>query len=437
MERKTKIIATIGPSTIDIVDEISKHVDVLRVNLAHGNDEQRLYYLKKARETKVPILADLPGLKLRIGKLESPIVLRKGDKISFGDKIPINPLFFKLVKEGDIVLISDGVIKIKIINKGENFAEGIVEDGGMLTSGKGVNLRGVMLPFNMREEDLRLAKMFKNYVDFFGLSYVTSVEEIRKLRDIVNDIWIVSKIETRVTSLKEIIAESDAVMIARGDLGVEVGLENLPLVQSRIIRISRKFGKPVILATQVLESMVSSPQPTRAEVIDVSNSVLNGVDAILLSDETAIGSYPLEAVKTLDLIIRSVERNFKIKHSSPMKTYDDAIAYAAVAASELSKSRAILIFSRTGSSVMRIVRLRPKAKVIAFTYHKIARKLSLVWGVTPIKVPDDISFKTTDDLFTYMKDEVLKKGYVKAGDSVVLVHGTIAGRTDTLRVAVI
>ncbi|MEM0373391.1 MAG: pyruvate kinase, partial [Sulfolobales archaeon] len=239
MDRRTKIIATIGPSSLDKIKELSKYVDIFRINLAHGDDKQRIEYLKRIREEapEVPILADLPGLKLRVGKLEGDkIMVKRGQKIILGKEIPVNPLLFKIVSKGSYILISDGAIKVKIIEVGNDYAEGIVESEGIISSGKGINIPNVKLPFSAREEDIRLAKLAKDYgVDFIGLSYVTSRDDIIKLREIVSeDVWIVAKIEMELKDLESVINEADSVMIARGDLGVQVGLERLPIIQAKI-----------------------------------------------------------------------------------------------------------------------------------------------------------------------------------------------------------
>jgi len=438
MERKTKIIATVGPSSINKIKELAKYVDVFRINLAHGDDNRRIDYIKRVKEEApdVPILADLPGLKIRIGKLkEDKLFLKSGQRIVLGREIPVNPLLFKIINRDSYILISDGAVRVKILEVGEDYAEGIVETEGLISSGKGINIPNARLPFSMREEDIRLAKLAKDYgVDFIGLSYVTSREDIIKLREIVgNDLWIVAKIEMEVKDLEGIIETADAVMVARGDLGVQVGLERLPIIQNKIIRIARAYGRPVILATQVLESMVTSLQPTRAEIIDITNSVLSGVDAILLSDETAIGAYPIEAVRVLDSVIKSVEENFKIKKVPPIRSYDDAIAYAAVSAAKLSRASAILVFTRTGSTVLRIARLRPKVNVICFSNnYSLLRKLRMCWGIRTFEAK--VNELTIHEIIGIMKKEALKRGLVKRGDLVVIVTGTLPGRTNLLEV---
>lgn len=340
--RKTKIIATMGPNSEKIIDELAKAVDIIRINLAHGDEEQHRRYFDMVRD-KVPILADLPGPKLRIGDLKNPIDLKPGDKVTFGQDIPVdNEIFFKLIKKDSNVLIADGRIKLKIEEVGEGKAVATVIEGGTITSRKGINLPDADTPVGLTKRDYELLKLAIDLgATFIGLSFVINADDVKKVREIVgNRVWLISKIEKKkaLSNLKEICKASDGVMVARGDLGVEVGLPSLPQIQRRIVKIARNYGKPVILATQVLESMVESPLPTRAEVTDVANSISQGVDAIMLSDETAIGLYPLDVVKTLDSLIISVEKTFKPKRIHIYKNVDEAIAYSAVVSSKIGRA---------------------------------------------------------------------------------------------------
>ena len=392
MFRKTKIIATLGPASEKRIEEIIKYVDVIRLNFAHGDEEQHSKYFNLVNG-RVPILVDLPGPKLRIGDLGSnKITVNRGDTIEFGEKIPVeDPLFFKLVKQGSEVLIADGRIRVKIIEVGNNYAKGVVEEGGIITSRKGINIPDSDIPVGLTDKDYKLLQeALKLGATFIGLSFVTSSEEIRKVREIVKDkSWIIAKIEKKsaLKNLRKIIKEADGVMVARGDLGVEVGLANLPQTQRKIVRFARIYGKPVVLATQVLESMVTSPIPTRAEVIDVANSIIQGVDAIMLSDETAMGQYPVEAVKTLHELIISVEKSFKPKPPPPLKTIDDAIAYSSVSSANLSSASCIAVYTRTGATALRISRLRPLVPIITLTPNKeVYERLKLCYGVYPVKL---------------------------------------------------
>ncbi len=440
--RRTKIVATVGPSSIKLVKELSQYVDVFRINLAHGTKESIREYFEiiKTEAPNSSILADIPGPKLRVGDLPSPITVKKGDKIIFGDQIPVSDnIFFKLIKPGMEVLIADGTIKVTINEVEDSRAVATVDEGGVISSRKGINIPDVQSNIGLSERDLELAQLaIDEEADFLGLSFVLSANDIKNLREKVKDnVWIIAKIEKKgaVNNLSEIVKEADGVMVARGDLGVEVGLENLPKIQARIIKKARLYGKPVILATQVLESMVNSPVPTRAEVIDVANSVIEGVDAIMLSDETAIGKYPLEAVKTLENLIRSSERNFNPRLYPPLKSYNDAIASAAVTAAQLASAKAIIIYTRTGSTALRIIRQRPKTKIIAMTpNHKLARKLKVCWGIEPIEIEP---LNSIDSIIEHARQLVEKKNLVKIGDVIVIASGTEELATDFVKVEII
>ena len=414
MFRKTKIIATLGPASEKKIDEIIKYADIIRINFAHGDEEQHKKYFELVNE-RVPILVDLPGPKLRIGDLgNEKIIVNRGDIIEFGEKIPVeDPLFFKLIKEGSEVLIADGRIRVKILEVKDNYAKGIVEEGGIITSRKGINIPDSDVPVGLTDKDYKLLQeALKLGATFIGLSFVTSPDDIRKAKEIIKDkAWVVAKIEKKsaLKNLKGIIKEADSVMIARGDLGVEVGLANLPQIQSKIVKLARIYGKPVILATQVLESMVTSPIPTRAEVTDVANSIIQGVDAILLSDETAMGQYPVETVKTLHELIVNVERNFKPKSPPPLNTIDDAIAYSSVSAAHISSASCIAVYTRTGTEALRVSRLRPLVPIIALTpNYDIYKRLKICYGVYPEKLEEDL--RSLDKIVEKSKEVVKQLG---------------------------
>ena len=274
---------------------------------------------------------------LDLGDLKQQIEIKKGDKIVFSQKdgIPVDDeLFYLAVREGSYVLIADGMIRIKVISVSKDRVEGIVEEGGILLPRKGINIPNVKIKSGITENDLKLLKRALELgADYIGLSFVISEDDVIKIKEIVKDnAWVIAKIEKSdaLKNLVSIAKKADGIMVARGDLGVETGLENLPIIQRKIVRISRVFGKPVILATQVLTSMINNPLPTRAEIIDISNSIIQGVDAIMLSDETAIGNYPVECVKVLHNIINNVEKNIKHRPIRPLSSEDDAIALAAI-----------------------------------------------------------------------------------------------------------
>jgi len=439
--KKTKIVATIGPSSIDKIKELDKYVDVYRINFSHGDRKSHEEYFKIIREnSEKPILVDLPGPKLRIGNLKEKILLKPGDKIIFSqyEGIPVEDLlFYKVVKENTEIYLDDGNIKVHIDKIDNNKVEGTVLDGGILTSRKGINIPDINLDTGVTQRDLELLKEALDLgADFIGVSFVLSKEDIIKVKEIVkNKAWVIAKIETKkaLNDLENIIRVSDGVMVARGDLGVDIGFLNLIFAQKKIIKISRLYGKPVILATQVLESMVNNTIPTRAEVIDASVSVLEGVDAIMLSDETAIGNYPVDSVKILEEIILNVEKEVK-PELLPPNNIDDSIAVGAVSTSEFdSDVKLIVAHSRTGNSIIRISRLRPKQIIIGVTPNKeLYRKLYLLYGV----YPELESIEIKDILYIINNSKLIAKKYINNGYILILGGDPKSeiGRTDFIKI---
>ncbi|WP_338601783.1 pyruvate kinase [Sulfolobus tengchongensis] len=430
--RKTKIVATLGPSSEVKVKELAEYVDVFRINFAHGDEESHKKYfdLIKTYAPEAGILVDLPGPKLRLGDFNGPIEVKKGDKIIFSQNngIPVDDeLFYSAVKEGSYILIADGTIRVKVTSVKKDQVEGIVIEGGILLPRKGINIPNVNLKSGITENDLRLLKRALDLgADYIGLSFVINENDVKKVKELVKgDAWIIAKIEKSeaLKNLVNIVKEADGVMVARGDLGVENGLENLPLIQRRIIRIARVFGKPVILATQVLTSMINNPIPTRAEIIDISNSIMQGVDAIMLSDETAIGNYPVESIKTLHNIISNVEKSIHHRSIGPLNNESDAIALASVNACKISKADAIIVYTRSGNSVLRVSRLRPEKDIIGICPNpKLAKRLKLCYGVIPIIISkkmnsiDEIIEDSVKLAEEKMKGTKFKKVIIVGGD---------------------
>jgi pyruvate kinase len=434
--RKTKIVATLGPSSFGLIQELSNYVDVFRLNLAHGDLDQHSKVLRQIRDLSpfTPVLMDLPGPKLRVGEIPSgKVELRNGERVILGEEgIPVeDPVFFDIVRPGMEVLLSDGVISIKIEEVGSGKVTGTVLAGGVLTSRKGINVPEAVLPTGLTERDWNLLEFaLKEGADMIGISFVTRPEDVREVKDRVKGAaLVVSKIEKRnaLSELDGIVENSDAVMVARGDLGVEIGLESLPSIQKQIVETSRIHGKPVILATQVLESMINSPIPTRAEIIDIANSVSQGVDAIMLSDETAVGHYPMQASSYLDKVIRKVEVE-ESPFPPPITSSDEAVAAAAVEVARVSKAKVIVVRSRSGKSVVRISKFRPIQPIVALVKSKeLARRLRVCFGVIPKVVKD---FRD-DDV------EALINDIAVPGDTIVVVGSTPKSRpgaTDTLYV---
>jgi pyruvate kinase len=418
--RHTKIVATIGPATssdASIHELLAAGVDVFRLNFSHGTHEthgQTLARIRGAADEKgrcIAILQDLSGPKIRTGRLRNsePIPLAAGDelRIAVGDFVGgpgrVSTSYADLpraVRRGDPLLLDDGRLQLRVEeNDGEELRTTVI-DGGMLGEHKGINAPGVTLPsagLTAKDiEDLNFGVSLG--VDFIALSFVQSAADLRQARDALRqagrpDLPLVSKIERpeAVARIDEILDASDAVMVARGDLGLELPLERVPRVQKEIVRRARTLGIPVILATQVLESMRTEPRPTRAEVSDAANAVDDGVDAIMLAGETAAGKYPVRAVQTLDAIIRDAETIPPIgrlplsDEAQLLGGHGRAICEAAVTLAEHGEATAIVAVTRGGKTARLLSALRPRAPIYAATDRDdISRRLALAWGVVPV-----------------------------------------------------
>lgn len=424
--RKTKIVATLGPSSISKAKELSKHIDVFRINFAHGDEKSHKFYFDVIKDLKkeIPILVDLPGRKIRIGVLKEKIYLKRGEKVKFSEKegIPVvDEAFYAGIRLGSEVYLADGNIKIRITSVSKKEAEGIVLNGGFLSSKKGINIPNISLKSGITEEDIKLLKeALKLGADFIGCSFVLSEEDIIKIKEIAKqDAWVIAKIEKKsaLRRLRNIIKVSDSVMIARGDLGVEIGIEKIPFVQKRIIELSRRYVKPVILATQVLESMVNNPTPTRAEVTDIAHAVSEGVDAILLSDETAIGNYPVESAKFLSKILRYAETKTKHKKLRIGKDPNDAMALAAIEVAEITKSKYIVVYSKNSSLIIKFSRLRPSANLLCLCSNKKRlANLKICYAVETYN--NKTSLNSISELIDYC--EKVMRNYIKYKGKLVI-----------------
>jgi pyruvate kinase len=414
--RRTKIVATIGPacSTVEKVRElVEAGMDAARLNLSHGTHEDHAARAKLVRDVQeeigrpLALIGDLQGPKFRVGGLDSPLDLVQGAEVMVvtGDgarngELPIAPAAIgEVLRKGHEVLIADGMIRLRVdeVESGRARCEVVV--GGTVTSHKGVNLPGVPIPIpSLTRKDLAdLEFALKLGCDFIALSFVRSAADVRDLKALIEQegstAHVIAKIEKAeaVDALDDVLAEADAVMVARGDLGVEIGPELVPLVQKRIILKALDRGKPVITATQMLESMIHHPEPTRAEASDVANAVLDGTSAIMLSGETAMGEYPVQAVQTMDRIARAVEPSLGYRHQIPEATDDptigNAMSNAACDLAEALGAKAILVPTFTGRTASAVARLRPRRPIVALT-HKLwsVNQMAIEWGVTPISM---------------------------------------------------
>ncbi|MEP1141602.1 MAG: pyruvate kinase, partial [Balneola sp.] len=420
--RRTKIVCTIGPScnTEAKIEQLLLHgMNVARVNFSHGSHkdhEKVIKFIRKVAKThkySVPVLMDLQGPKIRVGTMRNGgQVLKTGSTISItGEeiegtptKIPID--YSNLVKEaevGNTILLDDGLLEFEIISKSENELKAKVIVGGLLKSRKGVNLPNVKISIPaLTEKDIKdLEFGIKQDVDIIALSFVRSAKDIRdivsRVRAAGSQASIIAKIEKpeALEVIDEIIEECDGIMVARGDLGIEIPTEQVPIVQKTLIEKCRMAGKPVITATQMLDSMINNPRPTRAESSDVANAVLDGTDAVMLSGETAAGKYPMEAVNVMDKICRKVEENRLNLYNSLAfdkpewreKQVVESLSYSCVSIAENVEAKVIGTLTNSGSTARRIAKFRPKAPIIAFTEsQKVRRQLNLVWGVYSVRV---------------------------------------------------
>lgn len=450
--RKTKIVCTIGPATdsAEVLGELIRAgMNVARLNFSFGDRDYYGKLIKMIRESSnklqkhVAILQDLAGSKVRVGKLEKPVILHRGEKVVLGEGgIPVShPDFFEGLSIGDEIYLADGAIKLKVtkVRRGRIVAE--VLEGGILSSHKGINVPNKSSELSsLTEKDLKdLEFGLRKGIDWVALSFVKSEKDVLVARDVVRDeVPIIAKIEKReaVKNLKRIIEVSDGVMIARGDLGVEVPVEDIPILQKRIIRICNELGKLSITATQMLKSMIVQPYPTRAEVTDVANAVLDGSDALMLSEETAVGNYPVESVKVMGRIIERIESMYPYLRDYPPRNVSESIAYSAAKMSMDVGAEAIITFTRTGSTAIQVSRYRPSVPTFAVTHdERTLRKLSLLWGCNPLMyVSKD---EAPERVISYVLEEGVKRGILSKESIAVVTSGYPFGKpgtTNTVRV---
>jgi pyruvate kinase len=463
-DRRTKIVATIGPASSDEVTLarlVEAGMDGARLNFSHGSREQHRASAERVRAAQaeagraLALIADLQGPKLRIGELEAPVDLDVGDQVVVAGEdaardgdLPIAPAVAGsvLAPEHD-VLVDDGLVRLRVESVERGRAVCRVVTGGIVAAHKGVNFPGVALPVpSLTQKDLAdLDIALELGVDYVAQSFVRSRADVAALKARIeaagSQAWVIAKIELKeaVDALAEILDETDAVMIARGDLGVEMGAAEVPLLQKRIILGALERGKPAITATQMLESMVHRPEPTRAEASDVANAILDGTSAVMLSAETAIGEYPVHAVETMAEIARAVEPSLGYRHQLPAAaeapTIGRAMSNAACDLAEALGAKAILVPTFTGRTASAVARLRPRRPIVALTHVENSRQhMAIEWGVTPLEIPESAD---VDDLWRHSIDAAREAGVVEAGDRIVLTAGTavnIPGSTNVIKV---
>ncbi|MFD2673874.1 pyruvate kinase [Gulosibacter bifidus] len=466
MTRRAKIVATLGPAVSSpegIRGLITAGVDVARFNLSHGDHQVHSNNYRMVREISeqlgksIAVLVDLQGPKIRLGKFDdgAPYELNEGDlfRITTDDIVGTREIVSTTYKglpgdvtPGDPILVDDGRVTLRAVEVTHNTVTTRVEVAGPVSNNKGINLPGVAVNVpalsEKDEDDLRWG--LRIGADIIALSFVRGPEDITRVHDIMEEegihLPVIAKIEKpqAVQRLSEIVDAFDGIMVARGDLGVELPLEQVPIVQKKAIELARRRAKPVIVATQVLESMISNPRPTRAEASDCANAVLDGTDAVMLSGETSVGQYPFITVQTMARIIESTETH-GLSRIPPIGTnpftQGGVITLAATEVGEFLGAKYYCVFTESGDSVRRMSRLRPQIPVLGFTPREsIRRRMNLYWGVQGVLVE---RVTHTDELFLQVDDYLLSTGKAQRGDKVIVVAGSppgVPGSTNDLRV---
>ncbi len=478
--RRTKIVATLWPAWAEpdqMTSLLDAGVNVVRINASHGSPEVRAAWITQlqqligGRTESAAILVDLQGPRIRVGHLHEPLLLESGQRVSFAPEGEARPGEIPTTYDGlaaDVhvgarILLDDGLLSVEVTGVGGGRVEAVVHYGGELKSNKGMNLPGleVSAPALTAKDREDVEQAVSLGVDYVALSFVRRAEDMQGLRALVpRTTKLIAKIEkdTALRNLCGILDASDAIMVALGDLGVELPFEEVPLMQKQIIREASLHGKPVITATQMLESMIQAPRPTRAEASDVANAILDGTDAVMLSAETAVGRYPLESVRAMDRIAREMELqrpgrgvtidaalgrrtgeavnlpNHRPGQGGPVRT-EDAIAVAVCAAAEMLSAPAILCFTSSGFTARKVATCRPTVPVIACTPEpETFRQLSLVWGVTSVLIRHHTEYEA---MLAEARLRILERGLAQPGERLVVTAGVpfdMPGTTNLLKV---
>ncbi|MGI9078755.1 MAG: pyruvate kinase [Gemmatimonadaceae bacterium] len=468
---RTKIVCTLGPSSSapeTVRELIRAGLNVARINFSHGTHEQHADSVAGVRklaaelERPVAILADLQGPRIRIGTLEEPVslledmelVLAPEDAVG-GAEVPITyDLLARDVRRGDRILVDDGLIELLVTDVEAPRVRVRVIHGGSLRSHKGINLPGVIVsaPSLTEKDRADIEFAITQGIDYLALSFVRRAEDIQELRTLLpKHMLIVAKIEkdTALQNIESIIRVADAVMVARGDLGVELPYEEVPIAQKRIIALANALGRPVITATQMLESMVTNPRPTRAEASDVANAIIDGTDAVMLSAETAAGAHPVLAVGAMRRIILEIERHppprerraqLSVRPRNGTVSTEEAIGAATTAAVRMLGAPAVIVFTKSGFSARIVSSHRPEVPIIALTdEERTFHQMALVWGVIPELVPH-LEQRSYDSMVKYGLAAVVNRGLAKAGDRVVVTAGVpfdVPGTTNFMKVEIV
>ncbi|HEX2094955.1 MAG TPA: pyruvate kinase [Longimicrobiaceae bacterium] len=472
MIRRTKIVCTLGPASWSperITSLIVAGMDVARINFSHGDLEQHARTIQNIRQATaksgrpVAILGDLQGPKIRVGVLPGPVELRPGDAVTFAPEgehrdVELPTTYSHLAHDldvGDVVLLADGLMELIVEDVAPPRVQMRVIHGGTLTSNKGINLPGVRVSVpSLTEKDLRdLEFALEQEVDYIALSFVRSAEDVHDLLRRIPEggPLVVVKVEKGLAleNLQAILRTTAAAMVARGDLGVELPFEKVPLAQKRMIQLANASSRPVITATQMLESMIENPRPTRAEASDVANAIIDGTDAVMLSAETATGKFPVEAVKSMVRIAQEIEDSHVIQagphYDIPLESAEDghtpterAIAAAVAEAVRRLNAPLILTFTSSGATARVVSSFRPPVPILALTdSHRTYNQLALVWGVIPVLCSPEASF---EEMLACGRQTAIERGLAQPGDRVVVTAGVpmhVPGTTNMLQVEIV
>jgi pyruvate kinase len=469
--RRTKIVATVGPAIANpkmLRAVIEAGATTLRLNFSHGTHEDHQRAIQLIRQISyelqqpVGILQDLQGPKIRLGKFaDGPITLKQGDPFTLTSRsVPgtqemsfvTYPLLADEVPNGSTILLDDGRVEMKVesVDQATQSLHCRVIVGGPLSNAKGVNFPGVYLSIKALTDKDRTDLMFglAQGVDWVALSFVRNPQDVVEIKEIISAVGkstpVIAKIEKHeaIEQMEDILALCDGVMVARGDLGVELPAEEVPMLQKRLIAMANRLGIPVITATQMLDSMVNSPRPTRAEISDVANAILDGTDAVMLSNEAAVGNYPVEAVETMARIAERIDQERSLSQQPTVGTAErsipNAISQAVSQIAHQLKAKAILTLTKSGSTARNVSKFRPNIPILAVTPHmEVARQLQMVWGVQPLMV---VNFPSARQTLQASLNSAQEKGLVVEGDLIVRTAGTlqgVSGSTDLIKVEIV
>ena len=443
MPKRVKIIATIGPASANeetMRKMLEAGMDAMRINMSHGDYDEhqaKIDIWRKIAPDK-PVILDLTGPSIRL-RVDETLPAREGDKIIIGRDLRLNRDISSAVVPGDVILIDDGKVQLEVDEIKGKEIETTVIVGGEIKNGKSVNIPGADIDYDLpTEKDKRdMLWGIKNDVEIFFASFVSRPEDIMSVKKFLgkngSDAWVFAKIESKlgVENAEKILKVADGIVVARGDLGVEIPVERVPAVQKELIELARDLGKPVVVATQMLTSMVENPFPTRAEVSDVANAVLDGASALMVSNETAVGKHPIRVVETLSRIILANQDDVYQREDVAYEDDADAVALSAIKLVERMDARFIITPTSTGRSPRKIARFRPRAKIIAVSDNpRLLRKLQILYGVET-KISDDPISVTT---FMHVVEELKRENRVKGGAAIVGANVAREGGTHTIRV---